>query len=88
MPRAGQAAERLVALAESAPVDRKNQALLMRAGEVPGGPVHSAGFPESGGPVCQSRQAGDHAADKLVRVSLSRTAGVPTSGRSGAKRSS
>ncbi|ECC4040324.1 hypothetical protein C2N68_23065 [Salmonella enterica] len=32
--RAGQAAKRLVALAESAPVDRKNQALLMRAGDV------------------------------------------------------
>lgn len=32
--KAGQAAERLVALAESAPVDSKNQALLMRAGDV------------------------------------------------------
>ncbi|EBU2048079.1 hypothetical protein CTO56_18255 [Salmonella enterica] len=32
--KAGQAAERLVALAESAPVDRNNQALLMRAGDV------------------------------------------------------
>lgn len=32
--KAGQAAERLVALAESAPVDRKNQVLLMRAGDV------------------------------------------------------
>ncbi|EPJ7340374.1 hypothetical protein QDT89_002980 [Escherichia coli] len=53
--KAGQAAERLVALAESAPVDSKNQALLMRAGEVlQAGPVRSAGFPESGGPVRQS----------------------------------
>lgn len=32
--KAGQAAERLVALAESAPVDSKNQALLMRAGDI------------------------------------------------------
>ncbi|EDQ9785461.1 hypothetical protein ZV05_003370 [Salmonella enterica subsp. enterica] len=32
--KAGQAAERLIALAESAPVDRNNQALLMRAGDV------------------------------------------------------
>ncbi|ECQ2987405.1 TPA: hypothetical protein PJH04_002884 [Escherichia coli] len=32
--KAGQAAARLVALAESAPVDSKNQALLMRAGDV------------------------------------------------------
>ncbi|EBW6236212.1 hypothetical protein DPY89_13070 [Salmonella enterica subsp. enterica serovar Enteritidis] len=32
--KAGQAAARLVALAESAPVDGKNQALLMRAGDV------------------------------------------------------
>lgn len=32
--KAGQAAQRLVALAESAPVDKKNTALLMRAGDV------------------------------------------------------
>ncbi|EHG0245973.1 hypothetical protein NEX54_003861 [Escherichia coli] len=32
--KAGEAAERLIELAESAPVDRINQALLMRAGDV------------------------------------------------------
>ncbi|AQL13594.1 TPA: hypothetical protein ACWSTX_002534 [Escherichia coli] len=68
--KAGQAAERLVALAESAPVDSKNQALLMRAGDVlQAGQYVLQDSRRAAALYVKAWQAGDQrAADELVRV--------------------
>ncbi|EDS3898578.1 hypothetical protein YB04_004160 [Salmonella enterica subsp. enterica] len=68
--KAGQAAERLVALAESAPVDGKNQTLLMRAGDVlQAGQYILQDSRRAAALYVKAWQAGDQrAADELVRV--------------------
>lgn len=87
--KAGQAAERLVALAESAPVDSKNQALLMRAGDVlQAGQYVLQDSRRAAALYVKAWQAGDHAprTSWSMSITFSRTAGVPTSGRSEQRR--
>nr|WP_172686306.1 hypothetical protein [Salmonella enterica] len=76
--KAGQAAERLVALAESAPVDSKKSGVADACRRcTAGGPVRSAGFPESGDPVRQSLAGGRSACRGRAGQRLSFSQGQP-----------